>query len=228
MEPTMLVKEAMTPEVRWFSPDTPIQEVARVMRDEGIGCVPIGENDRLVGMITDRDITCRAVAAGEPLDRLKCRGVMSSGIFYCYDDQTLDEALGQMQERQVHHLPVLNRQKRMIGIISLGDIALKAESSILAPLAKIAARDAERHPELPDVFGNVCDKLRAACVWKKAACRPKFIVLRRVFRRARSDRGILPRHATDLGAKSPAVLTYAGARSTLQTPSSSGRTRTGP
>ena len=59
----MLVKEAMTPEVRWFSPDTPIQEVARVMRDEGIGCVPIGENDRLVGMITDRDITCRAVAA---------------------------------------------------------------------------------------------------------------------------------------------------------------------
>ena len=60
----MLVKEAMTPEVRWFSPDTPMQEVARVMRDEGIGCVPIGENDRLVGMITDRDITCRAVAPG--------------------------------------------------------------------------------------------------------------------------------------------------------------------
>src|SRR5918998_79696 len=66
MEATMLVKEAMTPEVRWFSPDTPMQEVARVMRDEGIGCVPVGENDRLVGMITDRDITCRAVAAGEP------------------------------------------------------------------------------------------------------------------------------------------------------------------
>jgi len=145
MEAIMLVKEAMTPEVRWFSPDTPMQEVARVMRDEGIGCVPIGENDRLVGMITDRDITCRAVATGEALDRLTCRGVMSSGIFYCYDDQTLDEALGHMQERQVHHLPVLNRQKRMIGLISLGDIALKAESSMLAPLAKIAARDAERH-----------------------------------------------------------------------------------
>src|SRR5688500_15713841 len=145
MEATMLVKEGMTPEVRWFSPDTPIQEVARVMRDEGIGCVPIGENDRLVGMITDRDITCPAVATGEPLDRLTCRGVMSSGILHCYDDKTLDEALGQMQERQVHHFPVLNRQKRMIGIVSLGDIALKAESAMLAPLAKIAARDAERH-----------------------------------------------------------------------------------
>ncbi|WP_265519118.1 CBS domain-containing protein [Nitratireductor luteus] len=141
----MLVNEAMTEDVRWYSPDTPIQEVARIMRDEGIGCVPIGENDRLVGMITDRDITCRAVATGEPIDTLTCRSVMSSGIFFCFDDQTLSEALDQMQERQVHHLPVLNRQKRMIGILSLGDIALKGESSIFAPLAKIAARDAERH-----------------------------------------------------------------------------------
>jgi CBS domain-containing protein len=145
MEATMLVKEAMTGEVRWYSPDTPIQEVARVMRDEGIGCVPIGDNDRLVGMITDRDITCRGVAAGERLEALTCRAVMSPGIFFCFEDQTLEQALGQMQERQVHHLPVLNRQKRMTGLISLGDIALKGESSILAPLAKIAARDAERH-----------------------------------------------------------------------------------
>jgi len=145
MEATMQVKEAMTGKVRWYSPDTPIQEVARVMRDEGIGCVPIGENDRLVGMITDRDITCRAVAAGESLDKLTCRAVMSPGIFFCFEDQTLEQALGQMQERQVHHLPVLNRQKRMTGLISLGDVALKAERGILAPLAKIAARDAERH-----------------------------------------------------------------------------------
>jgi CBS domain-containing protein len=147
MEATMLVKEAMTGEVRWYSPDTPIQEVARVMRDEGIGCVPIGENDRLVGMITDRDITCRGVAAGERLDELTCRAVMSPGIYFCFEDQTLEQALGKMQERQVHHLPVLNQQKRMTGLLSLGDIALKAESSILASLAKIAARDAERHPQ---------------------------------------------------------------------------------
>jgi CBS domain-containing protein len=115
------------------------------MRDEGIGCVPIGENDRLVGMITDRDITCRAVAAGESLDELTCRAVMSPGIFFCFEDQTLEQALGQMQERQVHHLPVLSRQKRMTGLISLGDIALKGEGSIFAPLAKIAARDAEQY-----------------------------------------------------------------------------------
>jgi CBS-domain-containing membrane protein len=85
------------------------------------------------------------VAAGERLDALTCRTVTSPGIFFCFEDQTLEQALGQMQERQVHHLPVLNRQKRMTGLISLGDIALKGESSILAPLAKIAARDAERH-----------------------------------------------------------------------------------
>ena len=91
----MLVKEAMTGEVRWYSPDTPIQEVARVMRDERIGCVPIGENDRLVGMVTDRDITCRGVAAGERLDALTCRAVMSPGIFFCFEDQTLEQALGQ-------------------------------------------------------------------------------------------------------------------------------------
>jgi CBS domain-containing protein len=70
---------------------------------------------------------------------------MSPGIFFCFEDQTLEQAIGQMPERQVHHLPVLNRQKRMTGLISLGDIALKGESSILASLAKIAARDAERH-----------------------------------------------------------------------------------
>jgi CBS domain-containing protein len=145
MEVTMLVKEAMTQDVRWFHPDTPVTEVARVMRDEGIGCVPIGENDRLVGMITDRDITSRAVASGEPLDRLTCRSVMSQGIFFCFEDQTLEQALGLMQERQVHHLPVLNRDKRMRGIISLGDIAMKADGAILAPLARLAARDAERH-----------------------------------------------------------------------------------
>ena len=91
---------------------------------------------------------------GGTLDRLTCRGVMSSGIFYCYDDQTLDEALGQMQERQVHHLPVLNAQKRMIGIISLGDIALKAESSILAPLARSPRATPNGTQKLPDVFGN--------------------------------------------------------------------------
>jgi CBS domain-containing protein len=70
---------------------------------------------------------------------------MSPGIFFCFEDQTLEQALGQMQERQVHHLPVLSRQKRMTGLISLGDIALKGEGSIFAPLAKIAARDAEQY-----------------------------------------------------------------------------------
>lgn len=128
------------------------------MRDEGIDCVPIGDNDRLVGMITDRDITCRGVAAGERLDALTCRAVMLPDIFFCFEDQSLEQALGQMQERQVHHLPVLSRQKRMTGIISLGEIALEGESPILAPLAKIAARDAERHLKPPEVFRDTCDK----------------------------------------------------------------------
>ena len=89
----MIVKEVMSGHVKWIAPEIPISEAARIMRDNGIGCVPIGENDRLIGMITDRDITCRAVAAGDDLSNVTARDVMSQGIFFCFEDEALDKAV---------------------------------------------------------------------------------------------------------------------------------------
>src|SRR5215469_10705774 len=94
MEGAMIVKEVMSSHVQWTAPEIPISEIARIMRDQGIGCVPVGENDRLVGMITDRDITCRAVAAGEDLRNVTARDVMSKGIFYCFEDEPIEKAAG--------------------------------------------------------------------------------------------------------------------------------------
>jgi CBS domain-containing protein len=141
----MLVRTAMTPHAEWISPDVPLSQVALLMRDKGIGCLPVGENDRLIGMITDRDITCRAVAAGSDPSTTKAREVMSKGITWCFDDQDLDEACQLMGQKQIHHLPVLSRQKRMVGILSLGDIALKGSQHMFSEICKLASRDAERH-----------------------------------------------------------------------------------
>ncbi len=141
----MLVRTAMTPHAEWISPDVPLSQVALLMRDKGIGCLPVGENDRLIGMITDRDITCRAVAAGADPSTTKAREVMSKGITWCFDDQELDEACQLMGQKQIHHLPVLSRQKRMVGILSLGDIALKGSQRMFSEICKLASRDAERH-----------------------------------------------------------------------------------
>src|SRR4029077_5938147 len=88
----MQVKDAMTPHAAWIPPDVPPPEVATIMRDKGIGCLPVGENDRLIGMITDRDITCRAVADGLDLSRARARDVMSKGVTWCFEDQSDVEA----------------------------------------------------------------------------------------------------------------------------------------
>ena len=141
----MIVKEVMTGHVQWISPEIPVSEIARILRDNGIGCVPVGEKDRLIGMITDRDITCRAVAAGDDLSSVTARDVMSKGMFFCFDDEGLDKAVRLMREKEVHHLTVLNRQKRMVGLVSLGDLALKGDQTTRSEVVQLAARDSARH-----------------------------------------------------------------------------------
>lgn len=141
----MIVKEVMSSHVQWISAEIPVSEVARILRDNSIGCVPVGENDRLIGMITDRDITCRAVAAGDDLSKVTARDVMSQGMFYCFEDEGLDKAARLMREKEIHHLTVLNRQKRMVGVVSLGDLALKGDQVTRAEVVQLAARDAARH-----------------------------------------------------------------------------------
>ncbi len=120
----MQVREIMSQQVEWVSPQLSLQDAARKMRDRDIGCLPVGENDRLIGMVTDRDIACRAVPDGQAIVGKKVRDVMSKGIVYCFDDQDVGDAAHMMEEKQIHRLPVLNRQKRMVGMLSLGDLAL--------------------------------------------------------------------------------------------------------
>jgi CBS domain-containing protein len=119
----MKVKDAMHPGVTWVEPNTPISELARRMRDEDIGSIPIGENDRLVGMVTDRDIAIKALADGRDIAAMTARDVMSSPILYCRTEQDLDDAARLMENHQVRRLPVINENKRMVGMLALGDIA---------------------------------------------------------------------------------------------------------
>jgi CBS domain-containing protein len=123
----MKVSEAMTREVRLVTPDKPIREAARLMAEMDIGALPVEENDRLIGMITDRDISVRAVAQGRGPDT-PVREVMSSEIKYCFEDQSIDEVTQNMGDLRVRRLPVVNRDKRLVGILSLGDLALEDTS----------------------------------------------------------------------------------------------------
>lgn len=119
----MKIREVMSKEVHLVDPKTPIKEVAMAMRDKDFGLVPIGDNDRLVGMVSDRDIALRAVAEGRDPTKTTAGEVMSPEIFYCFEDQMLEEARDTMAKKQVRRIPVVNRDKRLVGIVSLGDLA---------------------------------------------------------------------------------------------------------
>ncbi len=130
----MKVSEAMTHDVCLATPDQSICDAAKVMAQIDAGALPVEQDDRLIGVITDRDIAVRAVAEGKSPDT-KVREVMSREVLYCYEDQDLDDVLRNMGTVKVRRLPVLSRDKRLVGIISLGDVALhhdptKAEKAI--------------------------------------------------------------------------------------------------
>ncbi len=136
----MKVSNVMTKKVDMIGPDTTLAEVARRMRDDDVGSLPIADEDRLVGMITDRDIVIRALAAGKSPDQATVREAMSDRVLYCFEDQELDEIAHNMANNQVRRLPVLNRDKRLVGIISLGDLgAAGARGAAGEALGRIAA-----------------------------------------------------------------------------------------
>ena len=126
----MKVKDAMHKGAEWVTPQTAVADVAQRMRDLDIGAIPVGENDRLIGMVTDRDITCRGVANGKDCAKVTARDIMSKGIFYCNDTEELEDALRIMEQKQVRRLPVINDKKRMVGMLSLGDIAHAASHEL--------------------------------------------------------------------------------------------------
>jgi len=118
----MQVSEVMSREVRIANPQQRISEAAKTMKEIDAGVLPVGEGDRLVGMITDRDIAVRAVAAGLGPDT-PVREVMTADVRYCYEDEELVDVSRAMAELQVRRLPVVNRDKRLVGILALADIA---------------------------------------------------------------------------------------------------------
>jgi len=122
-ECSMLVKECMTKNVKLGSPSMTVSEAAQKMRDGNFGILPIEENDRLVGMVTDRDIAVRGVAEGKDPKTIKVRDIMSKKVLYCYEDQSLEDIAKNLGDNQVWRLPVLSRKKRLVGILSLADMA---------------------------------------------------------------------------------------------------------
>ena len=133
----MKVKDAMHKGVDWVSPDTPVSELAKLMRDHDVGAIPIGENDRLVGMVTDRDIVCKGLAQDNfDARRATARDVMTAQIHCCREDEDLAEAIQHMEELKVRRLPVINKSKRMIGMLSLGDVSHSAPVELLSGWAK--------------------------------------------------------------------------------------------
>jgi CBS domain-containing protein len=125
----MKVRELMTESVRTVGPETRIAEIARLMRDEDIGSVPVAENDRLIGMVTDRDIVVRGLANGASQEPKCARDVMSPQILYCREDEKVEDVLRNMGEAQVRRLPVLDASKRLVGFVSIGDLSGKAKAT---------------------------------------------------------------------------------------------------
>jgi len=130
------LRNVMSREVKVISPDATIREAAKAMLEGDFGMMPVGENDRMIGAISDRDIAVRAVAEGKD-SNAKVREVMSEGITWAYEDDSVEDAARIMSVHQIRRLPVVNRDKRLVGIVALGDFAV--ESSDLEPAAEALA-----------------------------------------------------------------------------------------
>ena len=133
----MKVKDAMHKGVDWVGPDTPVTELAKLMRDHDVGAIPIAENDHLVGMVTDRDIVCKGLAQDNfDAASATARDVMTAEIHCCREDDDLAKAVRHMEELKVRRLPVINKNKRMVGILSLGDVSQSAPVDVLSECVK--------------------------------------------------------------------------------------------
>jgi CBS domain-containing protein len=142
----MRVSDAMTRDVRLVTPGQTIREAARTMAEIDAGAMPVGENDRLIGMITDRDIAIRAVAQGKGPDT-PVREVMSVEIKYCYEDEDLEHVAENMGDIKVRRLPVVNREKRLVGIVALGDLARAEDKKTVAKTVKGVSKPGGPHTQ---------------------------------------------------------------------------------
>ncbi|HEX2113976.1 MAG TPA: CBS domain-containing protein [Alphaproteobacteria bacterium] len=124
----MKIRDVMTKDVSVASPNDSIQKAAARMAELDIGVLPVGENDKLVGMITDRDIAVRGVARSCDPASTKVSDLMSAEVKYCFEDESVEHIADNMAEQQIRRLPVVNRDKRLVGIVSLADLATHLKS----------------------------------------------------------------------------------------------------
>lgn len=135
----MNIDKVMHKGAKWVSPDMPVSEIAALMKTEDIGSVPVGENDRLVGMITDRDLALRVFSDGADPKALKARDIMTKGVVYCRTDQSIEDAIHLMEDKKIRRLPVVDDNKRLVGMLSLGDVSHHASRELAGELVHAVA-----------------------------------------------------------------------------------------
>jgi CBS domain-containing protein len=138
----MKVREIMTPAVQCVRPEDNLVEAAGVMRELDVGAVPVCDRGEVIGIVTDRDITVRATAEGRDPNRTFVHQVMSPGVVFAYEDDTVESVVQLMEENQVRRAPVLTRQKKLAGIVSLGDLAVDANTQLSAEALREVSRPA--------------------------------------------------------------------------------------
>jgi CBS domain-containing protein len=135
----MKVRELMHKGVEIVTPDTPLMKLAKTMREKDIGAVPVATNGKLVGMVTDRDITVRAVANGKDLSKMTAEDVMTKGVVCCRDDDKLRDVIGMMEEKKIRRIPVTDENEHVVGMVSLGDISSGAPARLSAEVLHAVA-----------------------------------------------------------------------------------------
>ena len=138
----MKVQQVMSRDVETVRPNETIKHTAQRMNRQGIGYFPVRDRRGLIGIITDRDITCRLVADGQDPASTKVREIMSTGLAYCHDDDDLSTALHLMAQNRIRRIPVLDRNDHLVGILSLTDLARKARHHLTAELIEAVSREA--------------------------------------------------------------------------------------
>lgn len=139
----MDIAKAMHPKADWVTEKTPISEIANLMKKDDIGAVPVGKDDKLIGMITDRDIAIRVVAQGRDPKTTTAEEVMTEGIVYCRTNETVEDAIHLMDQRKIRRLPVIDDKKRLVGMLSLGDVAHSVSRDLSGELLHAVA---DHHP----------------------------------------------------------------------------------
>lgn len=135
----MEIAKIMHSPADWVEANTPVAEVARRMKAGDIGALPVGRNDRLIGMVTDRDLALRVLSEGRDPATTTAEQVMTPGIVWCLTTQTVEDAMHMMEQKKIRRLPVIDEKKRLVGMLSLGDIADAMPRQLLGEVVNAVA-----------------------------------------------------------------------------------------